>query len=399
MAKRKAFYLYKRKKKGGAYWYVCFINPENGRQGNAKSIDVLKEELNLGSGYRVKDRDSAAIIAGKALEAGIVYPNHIPFTSYCLSFWDYETSQYVKLRNSMRPGAIGREYCKNMTSYYTRHVAPVIGGRTRLCAVTVELLDKVISTALDSGLSTGTVQLIVLSFSVPLKEAARKRLIRMNPADYIMPVPRSGRERGVLSAQEVTALVSLIDSKGQSDRPAQAIKLALASGMRSGELRALKCEDIDLYHYLRDDGITLARIRISKSIAPYTGVKCPKNGKSRDVFIDNTFALELCSAARDDGLVFPGMKSCHKTSVALRDSFYRLLSELGIDEQMRKSRNLTFHSLRHTFNTLLSQERIPIEGRMAALGHSSMSVNLKYTHDSDCLLVDVSRLSSRILAK
>ena len=51
MAKRKAFYLYKRKKKHGAYWYVCYINPDTGAQVTAKSIDVLKERLDdLGRG-------------------------------------------------------------------------------------------------------------------------------------------------------------------------------------------------------------------------------------------------------------------------------------------------------------------------------------------------------------
>ena len=45
MAKRKPFYVYKRQKKHGSYWYVCYINPDTGEQENARSIDVLKEKL------------------------------------------------------------------------------------------------------------------------------------------------------------------------------------------------------------------------------------------------------------------------------------------------------------------------------------------------------------------
>lgn len=47
MAHRKEFYLYKRKKKRGSYWYVCYLDRESGKQGNAKSIDVLKEKLGV----------------------------------------------------------------------------------------------------------------------------------------------------------------------------------------------------------------------------------------------------------------------------------------------------------------------------------------------------------------
>ena len=176
MAKRKAFYLYKRKKKHGAYWYVCYINPDTGAQETAKSIDVLKERLDMGCGFSVKDRDSAAIIAGKALEAGLVFSSasSMSFNSYCKAFWEYETSEYVALRNRLKPDSIGREYCMNMLGNYRNHVEPVIPARTRLGSVTVDMLDRVVSHALSCGMASGSVQMIVLSFSIPLKEAVRK---------------------------------------------------------------------------------------------------------------------------------------------------------------------------------------------------------------------------------
>ena len=94
MAKRRKFYLYQRKKKRGDYWYVCFIDPQTGRQGNAKSIDVLKERLGLGDNEATVNRDDAAIIANKALEAGIVFSSGAEelFSSYCLRFWDFDNS-------------------------------------------------------------------------------------------------------------------------------------------------------------------------------------------------------------------------------------------------------------------------------------------------------------------
>ena len=118
MAKRKPFYVYKRQKKHGSYWYVCYINPDTGEQENARSIDVLKEKLSMGSGYTVTDRDAAVIIASRALDAGLVFSHgaSLPFNEYCLSFWNYETSEYISMRNKLKKDSIGREYCMNMIS-------------------------------------------------------------------------------------------------------------------------------------------------------------------------------------------------------------------------------------------------------------------------------------------
>ena len=399
MAKRKEFYLYRRKKKNGYYWYVCYINPDTAIQESAKSIDVLKERLGLGSGYTVKDRDTAAIIAYKALEAGLIFSASasVSFNSYCLAFWDYDSSDYVMMRNRMRKNSIGREYCMNMLCNYRKHVEPCIPSRVKLSNVTVEMLDRVVSEALSSGLATGSVQLIILSFSIPLKEAFRKRIIKFNPALFLMKVPRSEKERGILTHQEVKALVRKIDSLG-SDRIALAVKLSLVTGLRSGEVRALTRDSIETGCIERPDGCMLARLTVDKSIAPYSGIKCTKNRKSRELFIDNSFAMELSRCADSAGHVFPGIRSEYMTSVELRNGFYAILESVGIDEEERKRRNITFHSLRHMFNTILHECDVDSGKRMLALGHSSQSVNNRYLHSSNHSLVQVSFVSSYILS-
>lgn len=398
MAKRKPFYLYKRKKKHGSYWYVCYINPETGVQETAKSIDVIKEKLSLGSGYTVKDRDSAAVIAAKGLESGLIFStaSSISFNSYCLQFWDYDRSEYVAMRNGIRSNSIGREYCKNMESYYRKHVMNVIPASISLSSVNVNMLDKVVSSAFASGLASGTVQLIILSFSVPLKEAVRKRLISSSPADNLLKVQRVEKERGVLTSAEIKALMAVL-SAHNDDMTALAVKLALATGMRSGELRALTRDNISLSCVKDSDGRHLSALTVDKSIAPYSGIKCTKNRKARTVLIDDTLASELVCRASGD-VVFPGKRSKYLTATALRSGFYSFLNEIGIDERVRTERNLSFHSLRHTFNTLLSDENINVEERLLALGHSSQKVNIRYDHVSVAKLVRVARVSSRILS-
>lgn len=396
MAKRKAFYLYKRKKKHGSYWYVCFINPDTGAQENAKSIDVLKERLCLGYGSSVTSRDEAAIIANKALEAGLVFSRSasMSFNQYCQDFWDWDKSDYIRMRNSMKEGSVGKEYCRNMLGNYINHVRPFITDGVKLSGVTVSMLDKVVSHALSSGLATGTVQMVVLSFSVPLKEAARRRLIAFNPANHLMKIPRKEKERGVLSDGETRELVSLL-SLMPGDKVALAVKLALVTGMRLNEIRALDPGDITTGYLMREDGTMLAHIAIEHSLAPYSGVKSTKNRKGRQVLIEDALAHELLAVSGRH--VFSGDKSEYISPVELRKGFYALLEGIGIGEEERKRRNLSFHSLRHGYNTMLFDSRQSDETRMLVLGHSSLRVNERYLHESTSRLVDASLVSSALL--
>jgi integrase len=41
---------------------------------------------------------------------------------------------------------------------------------------------------------------------------------------------------------------------------------------------------------------------------------------------------------------------------------------------------LTFHSLRHTFNSILANAGIAEETRMALTGHTTRKMNQRYTH-------------------
>ena len=46
----------------------------------------------------------------------------------------------------------------------------------------------------------------------------------------------------------------------------------------------------------------------------------------------------------------------------------------------RKFRSLTFHSLRHTFNSVLANAGVDQEVRQQLTGHASAAMNRRYTH-------------------
>lgn len=70
----------------------------------------------------------------------------------------------------------------------------------------------------------------------------------------------------------------------------------------------------------------------------------------------------------------------------LSERFIRIMVKAGVDpleikgQGKRKFRQRTFHSLRHTANTLLANNGVDQETRMALIGHTTVAVNSDYTH-------------------
>jgi site-specific recombinase XerD len=79
-----------------------------------------------------------------------------------------------------------------------------------------------------------------------------------------------------------------------------------------------------------------------------------------------------------------GKPSCGKNG--LSSQFKRIMARAGIDGQtgpgagFREFSKLSFHSLRHSFNSALANAGVDQETRMLLTGHSSVAVNGTYTH-------------------
>jgi len=70
----------------------------------------------------------------------------------------------------------------------------------------------------------------------------------------------------------------------------------------------------------------------------------------------------------------------------LSESFKRILKKAKVDPMtvegkgLRKFSKRTFHSLRHSFNSVLANAGVADEIRMKLTGHSSKMMNTRYTH-------------------
>ena len=397
MAKRSEFYIYKRKKKRGSYWYVIFIDKKTGKEGSAKSIDVLKEELGLGYASRVERKSDAFRIALKALEEERSNKNGMLLSEYCMKFWNYDESEYIKMRNSRKEGSIGKEYAKNMLLFFKKHVFPHFDKTMLLSDVSLSDIEY-LATALkaESMLSSGTIQLVLLSLTIPLKEAFRQGLILKNPVENFFGVAKKSSERGYLTKDECKSILDFLSSHEKDYYPSYvlALRLAFYSGMRSGEIRALS---FSAFEKTNHSGIM--RLNIRTSISPYSGLKGTKGKYERAILVPEPFYEELKRNSKESALCFPSKSGGYISSPTLLGFFRKVLSDWGISEEKQKERKLTFHSIRHSFSTIGKECGISREDRMLALGHRSERVNEVYTHQSDESLLGVYPLTLMFFSK
>ncbi len=70
-------------------------------------------------------------------------------------------------------------------------------------------------------------------------------------------------------------------------------------------------------------------------------------------------------------------------------SFKRLMERAGIDDGVARKKDgklgrnvsrLSFHSLRHSFNSAMANADVPLEIRPKLTGHASQDMNKHYTH-------------------
>jgi integrase len=199
----------------------------------------------------------------------------------------------------------------------------------------------------------------------------KSHVIDENPMGYIELFALHTREKGILSREELKLLFSDVPGNIWRSTLHFALNLTAAmTGMRLGELLGLKYENVLPFY-----------INVVYSWSDTDQLKCPKTGKTRKIPIpENLYRLlhSLNNNRKPSDFIFShGNKPIdHKT---VYKQFYYALDKIGINSQIRKNINLTFHSYRHLFNTMLLEAGIAPETVRLYTGHSS-GMTARYSH-------------------
>ena len=232
-----------------------------------------------------------------------------------------------------------------------------------------------IQNKLNSGLSARYVSdLIVLMKSI-YKYAHREYNIK-NEFDSIVMPKKVKREIRILSKTELEKLKSYINANPSST--GLALMISLLTGLRIGEICALKWDDLDLSNRVLSVKNTIQRIQCyNEKQKTKLIITEPKSESSiRVIPIPDCLAKSINMNKGQ-----PGHYVLTDTNIPLepRTLQYRFVKSL-------KNANLPsvhFHSLRHLFSTNAIATGFDIKTLSEILGHSSVEVTLnRYVHSS-----------------
>ncbi len=240
------------------------------------------------------------------------------------------------------------------------------------------VLQRVYSELLARGLSGGTVLNLHLVLTQAFAQAARWGLVPVNPAAGAQP-PRPRRpEQAVMDP----ALAERIMAAAQGTFFEVLAALAIATGMRRGEILALRWSDLD-------PGYTTAQVRRSlQTIGGRLLFEEPKTRRSRRAVALPSFLRpylvrhresqvirrQRCPSWVDLNLVIDAGDGSPVNPDTMSSRWNRFLKRSGLPP-------LRFHDLRHGHATLMLLQGVHPKVVSERLGHSSVGITLDtYSH-------------------
>jgi integrase len=259
--------------------------------------------------------------------------------------------------------------CRNKRSALRNHLLPAF-GRLPLADVTSEAIERLKSALLQRALTAKTINnyLAILRkcLGTAVEWDALASLPKIRPLKTMPPGFR------FLDREETETLLANALDEGWGGM----MLAALRTGMRFGELSALRWEDVDLVR-------GLIHVRRSRYLGQETA---PKNYRTRVVPVAADLA-DVLRSLRTRTVVHVFERGgrpvpWHAASKALA----RTASLCGI-------RRLGWHVFRHTFASELAQRGVSIQLIRELLGHSTIQMTLRYAHlTQDALHDAIARL-------
>ena len=176
----------------------------------------------------------------------------------------------------------------------------------------------------------------------------------------------------VLSRAEQARLLSGI--YGELDPFKIALLLCLYTGLRLGELCALKWTDIDLKNMSITVNSTVQRIAVQGRMTRTLLLEAaPKSESSRRTIPLTAEIIKLLTQLKENRpYVFGGDTPLEPRTMQYR--YKKLLKEADVDDR-------NFHILRHTFATNCIENGMDVKALSEILGHSDVKITLnRYVH-------------------
>jgi integrase len=377
--KHAPFSLYKKKVGIHYYWYIRFWDER--KRGYA-----VHRATGVEAAGKKGRRSEAEKVANDLLPEVCFSVTNMNMIQYLKKFWAAD-SIYFRESERVYGRKLSAYYAKSHNDTIKLHIEkyPPFGGMG-IDQLTAGIVRDFMLFLAERGVSGSRINRVLQTIRVPLHYAIERDEAKLDPFTKVKAAHEEHQEKGVLTREEV---FSLIKSPIPSPKKRLAVLLGTLCGMRLGEVRGLHWEDIDV-----DKGL----IHIRHNWQDLEGVKEPKWGSSRDVPLPSAIKLVgqsyQCSLKKPfKGLVFRRSDNKPPCNGYFRLALIAELEAIGIRGPWKetgdppeghmndqRSRNITFHSLRHTFVSLSRLAGINDFQVQAMAGHKSAKMMERYSH-------------------
>lgn len=276
-------------------------------------------------------------------------------------------------------------------SVLENHIKPLLGSY-HPTALSTEIISRFSDTLLaEKQLTPKTVRDILTCLKSVIKYTSRQFPGLTGQAEVIYPkeIPREMR---VLSAAEQQQFTKLLLT--DIDPCKFSVLLALLTGLRIGEVCALRWEDIDLGERTIHIHATMQRLKATSGDSPSKTqimIGPPKSDKSIRTIPMTEQTVRLCRRMQNgnkDAFVLTGTQRYMEPRM-LQYHLQKYTVACHLD-------GVHFHTLRHTFATRCIEVGFEIKSLSEILGHSSTTVTLnRYVHSSmELKRINMSKLNA-----
>lgn len=254
------------------------------------------------------------------------------------------------------------------------HIIPYFGNTDSLHEKEVQ---EFVLQKLGSGLSTKSVKDILIVLKMVMKFGVKNEWMNYYEWDIKYPTSSVNKELEVLSVANHRTILNYI--QGHFTFAGLGIYISLSTGLRIGEICALKWSDINVTDGTITVSRTIERIYIMEGEKKHTElvINSPKTKNScREIPMSKellTIIKPLKKVINDDFYVLTNDERPTEPRT-YRNYYNKLMTKLGIPK-------LKYHGLRHSFATRCIEAGCDYKTVSVLLGHSNISTTLNlYVH-------------------
>lgn len=249
-----------------------------------------------------------------------------------------------------------------------KHILPYLGWRD-LMSVDRATVYLFVTHLQEKGLGSSSIQGIVRLLQAGIKGAINEGKLKQNPC-YRLKLPYTEpKEQRVLTRKEQTKL------RNYQGRDSLIIKMGLYTGMRLGEVCALKWTDVNWENH---------SIAVQRNVQR---MKCNTSSKKTTLVLGTTKSNHSCRSLPIPDFIWDELMKHHASSgnqpfifgrngcVADPRTIQRRFCQIALRLQIH---NVHFHTLRHTFATRMIELGVDIKTISILLGHASVKTTLDF---------------------